>query len=85
MKSNTGSFNKGKSGNPNGRPPGSRNNATVACEQLLEGQSEELMQKALAMALDGNVHAMRLCMERLLPVRKDRCIQLDLRPLTTPC
>jgi hypothetical protein len=38
---------KGQSGNPNGRPQGSRNAATLALESLLDGQAEALTQKAI--------------------------------------
>jgi hypothetical protein len=45
-------FKKGKSGNPDGRPQGSRNKATIALEALLDGQAEALMQNAVELALD---------------------------------
>ncbi len=32
------------------------------------------------MALKGDVMAMRLCLERILPARRDRLIELDLPP-----
>jgi hypothetical protein len=76
-----GQFKKGSSGNPAGRPAGSRNKSTVACEELLEGQAEKLTQKALEMALEGNIQAMRLCLERIMPAPKERCIALESRPL----
>ena len=78
-----GQFKKGSSGNPAGRPQGSRNKATLACEQLLDGKSEQLTAKLLEMALEGNIHAMRMCMDRTVPPRKERCINLDLRPITS--
>src|ERR1039457_162803 len=78
-----GQFKKGSSGNPAGRPQGSRNKATLACEQLLDGKSEQLTAKLLEMALEGNIHAMRMCMDRTVPPRKERCINLDLRPISS--
>ena len=51
----------------------------MACEELLEGMAEKLTQKAAEMALEGNVYAMRLCLERIIPARKERCISLESR------
>jgi len=61
-----------------GRPEGSRNRATIMAQSLLDGQAEELIQKCVQMALDGDGTAMRLCIERLVPPRKDRPINLEL-------
>ena len=79
-----GGFQKGQSGNPRGRPMGSRNNATLACEALLEGQAEALTQKAVDMALAGDPVALRICLERICPVRKDRAVRFPLPPITSP-
>ena len=79
----TGHFSKGTSGTPAGRPLGSRNHATLLMESLLEGQAEQLTQKAIDMAMGGDITALRLCLERLMPVRKDRPIQLSLPPIET--
>jgi hypothetical protein len=65
-------FKAGTSGNPDGRPKGSRNAATLALESLLDGQAEALTQKAIDLALTGDMAALRLCLERILPPRKDR-------------
>ena len=78
-----GGFQKGQSGNPAGRPAGSRNNATLACEALLEGQAEALTQKAVDMALAGDPVALRICLERICPVRKDRAVRFPLPPITS--
>ena len=77
----SGQFSKGTSGNPSGRPPGSRNHATLLMESLLEGQAEQLTQKAIELALGGDITALRLCLERLIPPRKDRPIHLLLPPI----
>ncbi len=76
-------FQKGRSGNPNGRPKGSRNAATLACEALLDGQAEALTQKAIQMALDGDPMAMRLCLDRLFPPRRDRPVTFPLPQITS--
>ena len=71
-------FVKGQSGNPYGRPEGSRNKATILAQALFDGQAEELIRKCVQMALDGDSTAMRLCIERLVPPRKDSPVNLDL-------
>ena len=71
-------FKPGKSGNPNGRPQGSRNKATLALEELLDGEGEAITRKAVESALNGDMAAIRLCMERLIPVRKDRTVAFSL-------
>ena len=63
---------KGQSGNPNGRPMGSRHRATLLAENLLDGQTEELLQKTIDLALAGDPTAMRLCIERIIAPRRDR-------------
>jgi hypothetical protein len=71
-------FKPGRSGNPAGRPKGSRNVTTVALETLLDGQAEALTKKAVELALDGDMAALRLCMDRILPPRKDRPVTFNL-------
>ena len=60
-------FEKGTSGNPSGRPRGSRNATTLALEALLDGQANALTQKAIDLALAGDMAALRLCLDRILP------------------
>ncbi len=73
----------GQSGNPSGRPKGSRNKALLALQALLDGEADEIGRKAVEMAKTGDVAAMRLVMERLLPPRKDRPIMFTLPKLET--
>lgn len=47
-------FPKGRSGNPAGRRPGSRNKATLAAELYLDGEAEEVCRSAVAQARAGN-------------------------------
>jgi len=80
---NTTRFEKGTSGNPNGRPKGSRNRSTLAAETLLDGEAEALTRKAIELALNGDLSAIRLCLERLIPARRSRVIQFDLPETST--
>ena len=74
-------FKPGKSGNPRGRPRGARNRATLAAEALLDGEAEAITRKCIDLALAGDHTALRLCLSRILPVRRDREIVLDLERL----
>jgi len=76
--SNPSQFQKGQSGNPAGRPPGSRNKATLAAEALLEGELERLTREAIDRAMDGDALLLRLCLTRLMPAPRGRRVQLDL-------
>ena len=69
-------------GNP-GRPRGSRHRTTLAIESLLEGQHEALTQKAIDKALEGDTVALRLCLDRLAPARRDTPITFDLAPISS--
>jgi hypothetical protein len=75
-RSKGGLFKKGYSGNPNGRPAGSRHRASTLAESLIDGQSQELVNKCIEMALEGDTIALRLCLERLLPPRKTSPINI---------
>jgi hypothetical protein len=77
-------FKPGQSGNPLGRPKGARNRATVAAEALLEGEAEALTRKTIELALAGDPAALRLCLERILPPRKDRPLHFSLPPESGP-
>ena len=77
-------FQKGRSGNPNGRPKGSRNRTTLACEALLEEEAGALTRKAIEMAKDGDTVALRLCLDRIYPPRKDRPVKFAIPPINSP-
>lgn len=64
-------------GNP-GKPKGARHKTTLAVEALLQGEAEALSRKAIDLALDGDTVALRLCLERIAPARKDAPVNFDL-------
>jgi Family of unknown function (DUF5681) len=78
-----GQWASGISGNPAGRPPGARNRATLAAAALLEAEAEGIARKAVELALGGDLGAIKLCLERLLPPLRERPLRLDL-PLRSP-
>jgi len=69
-------------GNP-GKPKGARSRATMAAEALLDGEAEKLTRTAIDKALEGDSVALRLCLERLVPPRKDSPITIELPPITS--
>lgn len=69
-------------GNP-GKQKGSRHKATRAVEELLDGEAEGLTRKAVELALDGDTTALRLCLERIAPARKDTPVNFDLPAMKT--
>src|SRR3984957_8596577 len=76
-------FSKGASGNPGGRPAGARNKALLAMEALLDGEAEAITRVAVDKAKEGDPTALRLCLERILPPRKDRPVSFSLPQLGT--
>ena len=76
-------FKPGQSGNPAGKPKGTRNATTLALETLLDGQASALTQKAINLAPAGDMAALRLCLDRILPPRKDSPMAFDLPEMKT--
>jgi uncharacterized protein DUF5681 len=77
-------FQPGVSGNPASRPKGAKNKSTLAAEALLDGEAEALTRKAVEMALGGDTVALRLCLERLMPPRRDRPVAVPLPQVASP-
>ena len=89
MPENTGSlqentkFKKGQSGNPHGKPKGARNKTTLAAEALLEGSLDKICKRVEEEALNGNMQAAKMILDRFIPMRKDRVIKIDLPMIST--
>jgi hypothetical protein len=73
-------FEKGNAG----RPKGARHRATLAAEALLDGESEALTRKAVELALAGDTVALKICLDRILPPRRERTVSLNLPDSRTP-
>jgi hypothetical protein len=72
-------FQKGQSGNPGGKPPGTRARATVIGEKIMQDNADDIVKAAK----NGDSCAMRLCVERLIPVRRGRPVMFDQPPIAT--
>lgn len=56
--------------NPKGREKGSVNKYTKLSRELMSNKGPEIVQKVIDMALEGDRHALKMCMDRILPTTK---------------
>jgi hypothetical protein len=73
-------YQKGTSGNPEGRPPGIQDKRT-ALRPLLEPHAEELVQKVVDLAKQGDTTALRICIDRLIPPVKAKDTPVEIGSL----
>ena len=66
-----------------GKPRGSVHRVTRAVAEMLDGDAEAITRKAIDMALEGDAKALRLCLERIAPPRKDSPVEFDLPPFAS--
>src|SRR6516162_6831432 len=74
-------FQKGQSGNPAGRPRGIVNRATALAQTLLSERAEGIARKVIELAEEGDMAAIRVCMDRLVPPIKHQPVAVELPPL----
>ena len=82
-KQEAGKFQKGQSGNPKGKVKGTKNKATLTAESLLNGELENISRRLVQEALLGNMQAIKMVLDRILPARRDRVVMLDVPALKT--
>jgi hypothetical protein len=70
-------FARGESGNPHGRPRGSRNRRTSLLGELTFGNAEEIFEKVIKQALSGDQFALRLYFN-LLPKNVEPPIDFEI-------
>lgn len=64
-------------GNP-GRPKGARHKSTLAILALMEGEAESITRTCIEAAKAGDLTAIRLVLDRLLPPAKERPLRVKL-------
>jgi hypothetical protein len=77
-------FQPGKSGNPSGRPKGSRHEALRALDAIGEEGAADVLRKVVEDAKAGDMRAAEILLKRLWPERKGRPINVDLPVMETP-
>ncbi len=73
-----GRFRKGRSGNPAGKPRGTRNKLTVLAEKLMEDDAESVTRAVVDKAKGGDMAAARLVLDRIAPPRKGRPVRFTM-------
>lgn len=85
-------FKKGQSGNPNGRPKGAKNKATVLNEILSDKDKDAIIAKVVERAKEGDIQAIKIVMDRIFPSLKameistgdaDQGVQINIGSLST--
>lgn len=66
-----------------GRPPGSRNKSNRPGQDLLDQYGEKIVGKCIALAFKGDTKALQLCLDRVLPARRELPVKLGKLALTT--
>lgn len=67
-----GKFRPGQSGNPRGRPRRARSRSTEIAEQLLDGDAEAIVSKAIDMAKKGDGPVLRALLALIVPPQRAR-------------
>src|SRR6478752_4448592 len=76
-------FKPGHSGNPAGRPTGSRSKVLTALDALGEGEAESIVKAMIEKAKAGDSVAGRTILERVWPPRKGARLQFNLPAVVT--
>lgn len=70
-------FQPGKSGNPNGRPKGVKDRRVALRDKLLP-HADQLIEMVTTFAKSGDMQAMKIVMDRIMPPLKEEPIQITI-------
>ena len=78
-----GRFQRGQSGNPAGRRPGARNRTCALALRLMDADAEPVILALIKAAKNGDVAAIKLVLERVAPLPRNRPVQFSMPPIET--
>ena len=70
-------FKSGESGNPLGRPKGSKDKRTQHRE-LFNSRAPEILKKAIELALAGDTACLKMCLDRIVPSYRPQEVGIEL-------
>lgn len=76
-------FQKGQSGNPRGKPKGTRHKTTLLAEKIFSGDIEEICRSVVTAAKNGDMRAAKIVIERILPPVKSRSVSVTLPDISS--
>jgi Family of unknown function (DUF5681) len=76
-------FKAGQSGNPSGKPPGTRHRVTLLAEKLMADDAEGVVQTVIEAAKAGDMTAARLILDRIAPPRRGSPVSFALPAIKT--
>jgi Family of unknown function (DUF5681) len=77
-------FQRGQSGNPAGRRAGARNRTSALAMHLMDQDAEGVILALIKAARGGDVAAIRLVLERVAPLPRNRPVQFDMPGIMAP-
>lgn len=72
----------GQSGNPKGRPQGSRNKATILATAQMQDALPDIVATLLTAAANGDVSAAKVVLDKCLPSVKERMLDVSMPSVT---
>jgi Family of unknown function (DUF5681) len=76
-------FQPGQSGNPNGRQAGARNRTSALALKLMDADAEPVIVALIQAAKGGDTTAIRLVLERVAPLPRNRPVTFDMPAIET--
>jgi hypothetical protein len=76
-------FKLGTSGNPKGKPAGTRSKATQLLAAMMEGGAEKITQAVIEAAQGGDLMAAKIILDRVIPPARERPVHVDLPDTST--